>query len=119
MHSIIVVPVDGERPGAQIRLAPSESLSFGRTARPGTPHLTIAHEGVSREAGQITATGAYWTLSNLSRAQTYVVENPEGSRRAHQDRAGAAGRAGAVRVLAGGAARRERVAQLRRLGPTP
>jgi hypothetical protein len=79
MHSVIVVPVDGVRPGAQIRLAPSESLSFGRTARPGTPHLTIAHEGVSREAGQITATGAYWTLSNLSRAQTYVVENPEGA----------------------------------------
>ena len=79
MHSIIVVPVDGTRPADQIRLAPSQSLPFGRTARPGAPHLTITHEGVSREAGEITATGAYWTLSNLSRAQTYVVENPEGA----------------------------------------
>ncbi|MBE4737139.1 MULTISPECIES: hypothetical protein [Streptomyces] len=83
MHSIIVVPapmpVDGGRPGEQVRLAPGESLPFGRTRRPGAPHLTIAHEGVSREAGEITATGAYWTLSNLSRAQTYVVENPEGA----------------------------------------
>jgi hypothetical protein len=79
MHSIIVVPMHSTCPADQITLAPSESVPFGRTAQPRDPYLTIPHEGVSREAGEITAAGAYWTLSNLSRAQTYVVENPEGA----------------------------------------
>lgn len=79
MHSIIVVPMDSTGTADQIHLAPSESVSFGRTVRPYGTHLTIPHEGVSRDAGEITAAGAYWTLSNLSRAQTYVVENPEGA----------------------------------------
>lgn len=79
MDSIIVVPMHSTGPADHIRLAPSESLSFGRTKRPYGPHLTIEHEGVSREAGEITAAGAYWTLSNLSRGQTYAVENPEGA----------------------------------------
>ncbi|MFG2553595.1 FHA domain-containing protein [Streptomyces sp. NPDC048581] len=76
MHSIIVVPDAGARTGDQFRLAPGEILSFGRSGRTG---LTIEHEGVSREAGQITAVDAHWTISNLSGAQTYVVENPEGA----------------------------------------
>ena len=79
MHSIIVVPMQSTGPDQHIHLEPSECLAFGRTARPHGPHLTIAHEGVSREAGEITAAGSYWTLSNLSGAQTYVVENPEGA----------------------------------------
>jgi hypothetical protein len=79
VHSIIVVPMQSTSPDQHIHLEPSESLTFGRTARPYGPHLTIAHEGVSREAGEITAAGAYWRLSNLSGAQTYVVENPEGA----------------------------------------
>lgn len=79
MHSIIVVPMDSTCPADQIHLAPSESLPFGRAARSYGPHLTIPHEGVSRAAGEITAAGAYWTLSNLSGGQTYVVENPEGA----------------------------------------
>jgi len=33
---------------------------------------------VSRRAGEVTAAGSHWTLSNLSRTSTYVVENPEG-----------------------------------------
>ncbi|QYX77941.1 D-lyxose/D-mannose family sugar isomerase [Streptomyces akebiae] len=48
MHSTIVVTADGVRPGEQIRLAPGESLPFGRTERPGTPHLRTGAEGVSR-----------------------------------------------------------------------
>ncbi|MFM9695777.1 FHA domain-containing protein [Streptomyces europaeiscabiei] len=79
MHSIIVVPMQSTGPDDHVRLGPCESLSFGRTPRPYGPHLTIAHEGVSREAGEITAAGAYWKLSNLSRGQTYVIENPEGA----------------------------------------
>ncbi|MFI8210723.1 FHA domain-containing protein [Streptomyces werraensis] len=81
MYSLIVVPPatapedSGRR--NRLRLAPGERLSFGRA-----PHgngLCIAHDGVSRRAGEITAQGAYWLLSNLSREQTYVVENPEGA----------------------------------------
>ncbi|MFG2226840.1 FHA domain-containing protein [Streptomyces sp. NPDC048644] len=85
MHSIIVVPAHCSGPVDQIRLGPGESLTFGRGpgARPAAPHpprhLTIAHDGVSRTAGEITATGTYWTLSNHSARQTYVVENPEGA----------------------------------------
>ncbi|MCL8011704.1 FHA domain-containing protein [Streptomyces sp. AS02] len=82
MHSIIVVPDGASCPDGQIHLTSGETLSFGRngrTDRPYGPHLTIAHDGVSREAGEITAVEAHWTLSNLSGGQTYVVENPEGA----------------------------------------
>ncbi|WP_369171861.1 FHA domain-containing protein [Streptomyces sp. R28] len=81
MYSIIVVPPptteDETTDRAQLRLAPGERLSFGRSASDNG--LTIAHDGVSRRAGEITAQGAFWILSNLSREQTYVVENPEGA----------------------------------------
>ncbi|MHC3468285.1 FHA domain-containing protein [Streptomyces sp. 7R007] len=80
MYSIIVVPPptpEDDRDRPTIRLAPGERLAFGRSA-PGND-LTIAHPGVSRRAGEITAQGAFWILSNLSREQTYVVENPEGA----------------------------------------
>ncbi|MFJ5261355.1 FHA domain-containing protein [Streptomyces sp. NPDC088387] len=79
MYSIIVVPPPTTRrqtEGDQLRLAPGERITFGRA--PGN-HVEIPHEGVSRRAGEITAQGAYWILSNLSRNQTYVVENPEGA----------------------------------------
>ncbi|MEU3842404.1 FHA domain-containing protein [Streptomyces sp. NPDC028635] len=81
MYSIIVVPpptTEDERSSAgQIRLAPGERLTFGRSAHAN--RLRIPHEGVSRRAGEIAAQGAFWILSNLSRDQTYVVENPEGA----------------------------------------
>ncbi|MEQ8142331.1 FHA domain-containing protein [Streptomyces sp. OP7] len=81
MYSLIVVP-PATAPGGsadrdRLRLAPGERLSFGRA--PQGNGLCIAHDGVSRRAGEITAQGAYWLLSNLSREQTYVVENPEGA----------------------------------------
>ncbi|WP_241265770.1 FHA domain-containing protein [Streptomyces boncukensis] len=83
MYSIIVVQRD-----QQIRLAPGEHLGFGRRQRaaalrnepaPARRWFSIPHDGVSRRAGVIIAKGDYWTLSNLSRHQTYVVENPEGA----------------------------------------
>ncbi|MEV8016559.1 FHA domain-containing protein [Streptomyces sp. NPDC086554] len=81
MYSIIVVPprtADGPRDaGGQLRLAPGERLTFGRSAEAND--LPIDHDGVSRAAGEITAHGAFWILSNLSARQTYVVENPEGA----------------------------------------
>ncbi|MEU8893244.1 FHA domain-containing protein [Streptomyces sp. NPDC048442] len=87
MYSIIVVPAQCAGPEEQFRLAPGESLRFGRTPPPepppdtgtGPPHLTLSHDGISRRAGEIRASGAFWTLSNLSSRQTYVVENPEGA----------------------------------------
>ncbi|MFE7116499.1 FHA domain-containing protein [Streptomyces sp. NPDC057654] len=75
MFSVIVVPADCRGPDGQFRLEPGQSLRFGRTG----PGLAIEHPGVSRSAGQITATATFWTLTNLSRHQTYVVENPEGA----------------------------------------
>ncbi|MGC9535329.1 FHA domain-containing protein [Streptomyces sp. UG1] len=77
MHSIIVVPPDARGTEDHRRLASGEKLAFGRSVAGGG--LPIAHEGVSRAAGVITAHGAFWTLSNLSARQTYVVENPEGA----------------------------------------
>ncbi|CAL9446171.1 hypothetical protein SUDANB58_03567 [Streptomyces sp. enrichment culture] len=80
MYSIIVVPpptTEDDRDRARIRLAPGERLAFGRSV--GPDGLLIAHDGVSRRAGEITAHGTFWTLSNLCAHQTYVVENPEGA----------------------------------------
>ncbi|MFG2779096.1 FHA domain-containing protein [Streptomyces prunicolor] len=80
MYSIVVVPPptsEDERNRTQHRLAPGERITFGRAGCGAD--LPIAHEGVSRRAGEIGAQGAFWTLSNLSREQTYVVENPEGA----------------------------------------
>lgn len=82
MYSIVVVPAGHTGSRDHIRLTPGESMGFGRTA-PGGPsdgrHLVIPHEGVSRTAGEVTATGAHWALTNLSRSLTYVVDNPEGA----------------------------------------
>ncbi|MGX1271897.1 FHA domain-containing protein [Streptomyces phaeoluteigriseus] len=80
MYSIIVVPpptAEDARGDGQVRLAPGERLTFGRSAAGND--LRIPHDGVSRRAGEITAQGAYWILSNLSGRHTYVVENPEGA----------------------------------------
>ncbi|WP_035868134.1 hypothetical protein [Kitasatospora cheerisanensis] len=81
MHTIIVVPPG--RPDSQehLTLATGERLVFGRSPAdaPGRhQRLTIEHDGVSRIAGEILAQGTFWTLSNLNRDRTYVVENPEG-----------------------------------------
>lgn len=76
MHSVIVVPPGGSGPAGQLRIAPGQSLTFGRAA---DNDLVIAHPGVSRMAGTITAHHSFWILSNDSTGQTYVVENPEGA----------------------------------------
>ncbi|MFD7323749.1 FHA domain-containing protein [Streptomyces sp. NPDC059875] len=82
MYSIIVVPRHATSPGSHVRLAPGERLHFGRAnprAADRCRHLDIPHPGVSRSAGEISATGSHWALSNFSAASTYVVENPEGA----------------------------------------
>ncbi|MFF7164834.1 FHA domain-containing protein [Streptomyces sp. NPDC008086] len=77
MYSVIVVPPDCANVDDQVRIGAGERLAFGRAAPDGG--LTIAHEGVPRVAGEITAHRSFWLLSNLSEHQTYVVENPEGA----------------------------------------
>ncbi|MGW3728003.1 FHA domain-containing protein [Streptomyces sp. NPDC000851] len=77
MYSVIVVPPACARPDGQIRIGTGERLAFGREETGGG--LTIAHGGVPRIAGEITAQGTFWLLSNRSEEQTYVVENPEGA----------------------------------------
>ncbi|NUW03144.1 FHA domain-containing protein [Streptomyces sp. CAI 127] len=77
MYSVIVVPPACAHPDGQITIASGESLTFGRRKTPDG--LTIAHEGVPRIAGNITAQHDFWLLTNRSTDQTYVVENPEGA----------------------------------------
>ncbi|MGW0774394.1 FHA domain-containing protein [Streptomyces sp. NPDC002835] len=77
MYSIIIVPPECDGPGEHLRIAPGERIVFGREAP--ASGLVLSHDGVSRNAGEITAQGAFWILSNHSARQTYVVENPEGA----------------------------------------
>ncbi|MBT2213840.1 FHA domain-containing protein [Actinomadura sp. NEAU-AAG7] len=73
MPGIIVQREGG--PGST-EVAPGGELTFGRDPSAG---LTLADPAVSRVAGRVRAMDGYWLLSNLSRAATYVVENPEGA----------------------------------------
>lgn len=115
MYSVIVVPPSCGSVTEQLRIGAGERIEFGR-AEPGGGGLVIAHAGVPRIAGEIAAHRTFWLLSNLSEDQTYVVENPEGSRRTRQGRAGPRGRTRALRAVAGDPARRGRPAHLRRMG---
>jgi hypothetical protein len=55
------------------------TVRFGR-GEPGLPvDVALDDPGVPRLAGEISAVGDCWTLTNLSRDRTYVVENPEGA----------------------------------------
>ncbi|WP_369206410.1 hypothetical protein [Streptomyces sp. PU-14G] len=76
MFSVIIVPDGCRGPEEQHRLEPGHTLRFGRTAPAGSG-LAVPHPAVACAAGEITATGAFWTLTNFSRDQSYVVENPE------------------------------------------
>lgn len=77
VFSVIIVPDGCRGPEEQHRLEPGQTLRFGRTAPAGSG-LTLSHPAVPCAAGEITATGAFWILTNFSRDQTYVVANPEG-----------------------------------------
>ncbi|TDD72489.1 FHA domain-containing protein [Actinomadura rubrisoli] len=60
-------------------MAPGAQLTFGRGAADLPVDLPLADPGVSRLAGRIRAMDDHWLITNLSRAATYVVENPEGA----------------------------------------
>ncbi|MFE9336065.1 hypothetical protein [Streptomyces sp. NPDC007063] len=78
MFSVIIVPDGCRGLEAQHRLEPGHTLRFGRTAPTGSG-LALSHPAVACAAGEITATGAFWILTNFSSDQTYLVENPEGA----------------------------------------
>jgi len=74
MRTIIV-----QAPGAEVlELRPGAEITFGRGADGVSVDLVLADPAVSRLAGRVHAVEDHWRLSNLSRATTYVVENPEG-----------------------------------------
>jgi hypothetical protein len=77
MTSVLVQPPSGSS-GQVLELAPDQILRFGR-APGGAGQLLLPQAGISRLAGEITARGTHWTLTNLSRSATYLVENPEGA----------------------------------------
>jgi hypothetical protein len=76
VFSVIIVPDGCRGPEEQYRLEPGHTLRFGRTAPAGNG-LPLSHPSVACAAGEITATGAFWILSNFSGDQIYTVENPE------------------------------------------
>ncbi len=78
VFSVIIVPDGCRGLEAQHRLEPGHTLRFGRTAPTGNG-LALSHPAVACAAGEITATGAFWILTNFSSDQTYLVENPEGA----------------------------------------
>ncbi|HEV7805203.1 MAG TPA: hypothetical protein VGO80_05275 [Solirubrobacteraceae bacterium] len=61
-----------------MHVGPGERLRFGRGAPDCEVDIELAHDGVSRLAGEISAVEDYWLISNLSCDKTYVVDNPEG-----------------------------------------
>jgi serine/threonine-protein kinase len=67
------------RPPGLLRLGPGDVLTFGRGAPNAPVGLELAGDGVSRQAGELTAVDDHWRISNFSRTTTYVVENLEGA----------------------------------------
>lgn len=80
METVIVqrVELDARLRSTPIGLRPGESLSFGRGMPTQSVDIALVNPEIPRIAGRITAVDDHWTLSNLSRTSTYVVENPEG-----------------------------------------
>ncbi|MEU9192955.1 serine/threonine protein kinase [Streptomyces hundungensis] len=68
---------DGE--AVTLRLGPGEVARFGRGSAAAPVELRLDDEAISRLAGEIRVTDDHWQLSNLSRTQSYLVENPEGA----------------------------------------
>lgn len=78
MHTVIIQPSANARiQFTMVELKPGQEVVFGR-GEGGPVDLVLDDPGVPRVAGQIRAVDDFWTISNLSRNKTYVVENPEG-----------------------------------------
>ncbi|MDJ0381112.1 serine/threonine protein kinase [Streptomyces sp. G-G2] len=72
----------GEEPcgdAVTLRLGPGEVARFGRGSATTPVELRLVDTAISRLAGEIRVTDDHWQLSNHSRTQSYLVENPEGA----------------------------------------
>src|SRR5262245_48088524 len=80
METVLVqVPAaDGGLPSQVVHVQPGQKLSFGRGGPALDVDIRLAHQGVSRLAGELTASEDHWRITNLSAEATYVVDNPEG-----------------------------------------
>jgi hypothetical protein len=77
---IVQLPTSGPRETPEtIELSPGENATFGRGDPMCPVDMPIPDPAVSRTAGCIRAVEDHWVISNLSRMNTYVVENPEGA----------------------------------------
>jgi hypothetical protein len=79
MDTVLVQFTDASRRVVVRNVDIGGAVRFGR-GEPMVPvDVALDDAGVPRLAGEIAAVGDYWTLTNLSRDRTYVVENPEGA----------------------------------------
>jgi hypothetical protein len=76
---IVHVPAVPSRAAVSIDLAAGQSAHFGRGGPECPVRIELVDPAVPRVAGEVLATGTYWHLSNLSRDQSLLVENPEGA----------------------------------------
>ena len=77
---LVQVPaLPGQGPPLVVRLCPGDVATFGRGAPDRPVDIPLAHDGVSRLAGEIRAAEDHWLISNLSRQSALVVDNPEGA----------------------------------------
>ena len=75
METVVVqrVELDARVSSTPIGLRPGESLSFGRGTPTQAVDIALTNPEIPRIA-RITAVDDHWTLSNVSRSSTYVVE---------------------------------------------
>jgi serine/threonine-protein kinase len=79
MSSVLVyLPSNSKHDALRRKLAPGDSLNFGRGAPGVSVDLRLDNPAVSRLAGEILAVEDHWRLSNFSETLALVVENPEG-----------------------------------------
>lgn len=76
---IVHIPAVPSRAAVSIQLIAGESARFGRGGPECPVRIELADPAVPRLAGEVLATDSYWHLSNLSRDQSLLVENPEGA----------------------------------------
>jgi hypothetical protein len=79
MDTVLIQFADPQGRPTLVNLGPGAVARFGRGAPNIGVDILLPDPGIPRVAGEIAATGDHWTLTNLSRERTYVVDNPEGA----------------------------------------
>lgn len=78
MGVLVQLPQSAGAKPATLLVEPGRPVTFGRGHRDFPVDIRLPHTGVSRVAGQISATADYWLISNFSATGAYVVDNPQG-----------------------------------------